>query len=388
LKQFYFKNLKSTLLLLIYIAVSFTGFGNVIQDDTVKIKHVFNVPVIDGVPDDACWDSAKWQIIDQVWIPYGSHIDSTDFYGRYKVVWSSSTNLLYFLAETTDNIFVDGYIYKSSPVNNNYPDYDVLEIFIDENRSKGLHVFDGNCADESNPNCLGTNAENAFSYHIVAMSPNDGEVTFGKDVCDIAGSDWSNEWIPNYNTHLPEFALKKNGNQYTWEFSLKVLRDTYDPKNPSDTSMALLKAGKIMGLDMAYCDDDTPLKPTRKSFIGSTHVTEANQNNHWMSADDFGVARLEPGYLATNIAPSKLPEFNCFYSFSDNSIQISLPSGSSDIANIYVYNILGRVVYQSKHNVNSESGLISLPIQQLTPGIYLVSCVIGETRLTKKINIY
>lgn len=377
----------SAIFILISLSTSFSIYSSITQDDTVKIQHVYNVPIIDGLPDDACWDSARWQIMDQVWIPYGTNIDSSDFYGRYKVVWSSTTNLLYFLAETTDDIFVDGYIYKSSPSGNNYPDFDVLEVFIDENRSKGLHVFDNTCTDVTNPNCWGINAQNAFSYHIVAMAPNDGEVQFDKDVCDISGSGWSDEVIRNYKSHLPEFALKKNGNQYTWEFSMKVYRDTYNPKNPSDTSLAFLTGGKKMGLDLAYCDDDTPQDIKRKSFIGSSRVPPTKFNDHWKDAGDFGLAILQPAQVVNSVQKAFSKQFNCYYTASTKSIEILIPETNSKIGNIGIYNILGSQVYQNAFNVNNGTMTLTIPNLQLRTGVYLVNCSIGNMRLCKKIVI-
>ncbi len=79
------------------------------QDDTVLIADVVPPPLVDGKGDDKCWQDVPWQRIGQVWIPYGAHVDSDDYFGRYKVVWSSATNLLYFLIEVHDNVFVDGY---------------------------------------------------------------------------------------------------------------------------------------------------------------------------------------------------------------------------------------------------------------------------------------
>ncbi len=370
----------SVIFIFISLFSAISVFSSVTQDDTVKIQHVYNVPIIDGVPDDACWDSARWQIIDQVWIPYATTIDSADFYGKYKVVWSSTTNLLYFLAETTDDIFVDGYIYP----NGNYPDFDVLEVFIDENRSKGKHVFDGTGQTGID---LGYNAENAFSYHISAMSQTDGEVTFEKTVCDIAGTSWSDEQIKNYENHLPEFALKKNGNQYTWEFSMKVYRDTYNPKNPSDTSLAVLIGGKKMGLDLAYCDDDTPLDIKRKSFIGSSWVPAAKYNDHWKDAGDFGLAILQPAQVINAVQKNILKQFNCYYTSLTKSIEISIPETSSKTGNIEVYNILGSLVFQKTINVSDATKQLTVPAHQLKTGIYLVNCTIGNSRICKKIIV-
>ena len=146
---------------------------NLYQTDTLWIKACRSLPRLStATRSDKCWDSAAWEPINQVWIPWGGSLDSADFYGRYKVLWSSSQNLVYVLAEINDDIYVDGYVYKSSPQNNNYPDYDVLEVFLDENASKGKHVFDGTGQTGID---WGYNAENAWSYHIMANNPADGD---------------------------------------------------------------------------------------------------------------------------------------------------------------------------------------------------------------------
>jgi len=224
-------------------------------------------------------------------------IAERDFSGRYKVLWSSKTNLLYFVAEITDDVFRDGYVYSQK--NANYSDYDIFEIFIDADNSGGLHVFDGICDDAKNPDCWGVNAENAFTYHISTNAPADGAVTHLKTVEDLSGTDWDHKQIENYACHLPDFAFRKNKNVYIYEFSLKVFKNTYNPQNPSEEDRDKLVEGKIMGLSAAYCDDDHPTGPaTRNNFIGSTPGAEkalddmGNFNQTWMNSSYYGVVQL------------------------------------------------------------------------------------------------
>ena len=262
-----------------------------VQDDTVLAPQVPSPPIIDGRCDDVCWRNIPWQPIAQVWIPYGTHVDSTDFFGRYKVTWSASTNLLYFLVEVTDNVFVDGFITdKTAEVFN----YDIIEVFIDENKSGGLHVFD---AKDSTSLEWGSNAENAFSYHIYAPFPNEGEVTTEHFAGDIAGTSWSDARRVNYASHIPEFALRRTGTKAIWEFSLIVYNDTYsDTISNNDAARSQLKAGKLMGLTLAYCDNDHPEKEpkVRDKFFGSVWVPAAAYNDHWKNADYFGTMKLIP----------------------------------------------------------------------------------------------
>jgi hypothetical protein len=259
------------------------------QDNPVLAPEVLHLPSIDGRTDDSCWQNIPWQNISQVWIPYGGQVDSNDYSGHYKVLWSSQTNLLYFLVEVTDNVFVDGFVPERTPEVYNF---DIIEVFLDEDKSGGLQVFDGK---DSLGLQWGTNAENAFSYHMYALFPKEGEVTSHLFAGDIAGTNWSDINRLDYNGHFPEFALRRTGNKAIWEFSLIVYNDTYaDTMIHKESARSTLFAGKIMGLSLAYCDNDHPEKEpkSRDSFYGSVWVPAPAYNDHWMNADYFGTIKL------------------------------------------------------------------------------------------------
>ncbi len=289
---------------------NFTGFSEVTltaSDGTDEISEIIRIKVVnetqmtalmtteaivfDGAADETIWQNSRWYYIDQVWIPYRADMAAEDFSGRYKVAWSEDSNLLYFYAETTDDVFVDGYVYNSDPsIGGNYPSYDILEIFIDENKSGGKHVFDDGTD-------WGTNGENAFSYHYSISQPADGETTSSVVACDIAGTSWSSYSIPNYADHLENFIVRRDGNRLSWEFSLKVYNDSYDDGNP-ENSRVTLSIGKQIGLSLAYCDNDNPTEEpkTRDNFIGSDvgpdqQLTEWNE--HWMNASVYGNLKLD-----------------------------------------------------------------------------------------------
>jgi hypothetical protein len=264
---------------------------NIYSSDTLRIQHVSNPPLIDGIAGDEAWNLSPWYPINQVWIPYGKEIDSAVFNGRYKLLWSEVTNLLYILAEITDDVFVGGYRYHPDPVKGQgYANYDILEIFIDENKSGDLHVFNATGTDTLQ---WGSNAEAAFAYHIAIEAPADGQTITEKYALDITGESWSNYTIADYQDHLPDFAVKRKGNLYTWEFSMKVFDDTYDPNNPG-ASRVQLQAGKVMGFSVAYCNNDDPEEdPKRRDhFFGSVWVPEENYNDHWRDASFFGTIKL------------------------------------------------------------------------------------------------
>jgi hypothetical protein len=301
------------------------------QDDTVMTPDVEeNVPTIDGDSTDACWADVEWQEIDQVWIPWGGSVEASDYTGRYKAVWSSEEeeNVLYFLVEITDDVFVDGYVFGPG----DYYQYDIVEVFIDEDKSGGVHNYEGG----------GVNAENAFAYHIVVDAPEDGEVNNDFVVCDMTGPGST----VNYAGHFPEFAMKKTGNRYTWEFSLAVYDDTYDNGNP-EASRVELSTGKISGLSLAYCDNDSINEEpkTRDNFFGSVWVPEDEYNNHWINADGFGTIKLTGE--STGIEDDlKIPGIS-FLSypnpFGDKTfIEFALPKPSR--VTIDVLNILGQPV--------------------------------------------
>jgi hypothetical protein len=277
----------STISILFFSYPAFPGIPA--QDSIVEAHEANTPPKIDGISNDGCWDHAKWQSIDQVWIPWGAPLDGSDFSGRYKVAWSSKTNLLYFLVEITDDVVSDGYVRgKTAPIFN----FDMIEVFIDEDKSGGYHVFDGTVKDEIS---LGTNAENAFAYHIFAKSPKSGESSSSYCVEDIAGTSWDTNTNPDYSDHFPEFITHRERNVTTYEFSLIVYNDTYSPENKT-ASRVKLTNGKIMGLSLAANDDDQPevdpVQTLRDNMIGSVAVKEEAYNNHWKIADDFGIIKL------------------------------------------------------------------------------------------------
>jgi len=267
---------------------------------TVIAKEAAVKPVFDGDESDACWTNAITYPIDQTWIIWGQKIDPSDFHGEFKVCWSSADNLMYYLVKITDDAFIDGFVYPDG----GYPNYDIVEVFIDEDKSGGLHVFDDN-------SIWGDNAENAFSYHLATSKPADGGTSSNLVACDISGTDWSHEVIENYASHFPDFKMKRTGNVYTYEFSMKVYSDTYSKSAPENSRITLAE-NKLMGMSMAYCDNDAP-DGARDNFFGSVWVPEAQYNDHWMNADGFGSVRLLTSLGDINhavVAISEIPDFN------------------------------------------------------------------------------
>ncbi|MBN1950078.1 MAG: hypothetical protein JW801_02690 [Bacteroidales bacterium] len=276
-------------LTLVYVAMFAMPDSALDRQNALRVEEVQDIPRIDGKGDDVCWRSISWQPLDQVWLPWGEQVDSADFYGRFKVAWSSQANLLYVLLEVNDDVVSDAYTPgKSSEMYN----FDMFEVFIDEDRSGGLHVFDGGGTVDS---VFGINAENAFGYHICTKFP-DGEYAEPVFIFeDITGNTWGNVVRKDYRSHFPEFVCKRTGNVSRWEFSLMVFSDEYDENEFLESRIALIE-GKIMGLSLAYNDNDKPdadpSNALRDNFFGSVATTEEGWNDHWKNADSFAPVML------------------------------------------------------------------------------------------------
>lgn len=208
------------------------------------IKKTDSEILIDAIADEPAWEATEWQIMDQVWL--GELQDSTDFSGRYKILWDARA--LYVLAEIHDDTLID--IYEDPLVQ--YWDDDCLEIFIDEDNSKGIHQYN----------------HNAFAYHIAL----DG------NVADIA-----TDSLPRlYNDHIESKRITE-GNKSTWEVAMKLFTDDYEDDG-DNTPRELASLDKI-GFAIAYCDNDT--SKLREAFIGSEVVEGEDKNRGWIDAGIF-----------------------------------------------------------------------------------------------------
>jgi hypothetical protein len=209
-------------------------------------------PVIDGVADEAGWAAAPWHEIDQLWL--GPPYTSADYHGRFKVVWTPER--LYFLVEITDDILFDSH---RDPLVQ-YWDDDCVEIFLDEDFSGGDHQYNFN----------------AFTYH----------VSLDNQAIDI-GTDKKPH---NYTDHV-ESRWKAHDNTIVWELAVKVYPDSYQDGAP-DNKPVELSAGKILGLMVAYCDNDG--SEIRENFIGSESVPFGPRDRGWIDANLFGKLVLDP----------------------------------------------------------------------------------------------
>ena len=391
--------------LLVMAVVGTLFIENVLaQNDTVQAQHVKVLPIVDGVGNDLCWNEpgVEWKAIDQVWMPWkGTVPSSDDFTGKYKVVWNETENLLFFLVDIIDDKFIDGYDFASNGPSG-YPNYDVVEIFIDENRSKGGHVFDNGTE----------NAQNALSYHFSVNAPADGETTNEFTVEDLDGVNWGNSWVVNYASHFPDFSMKKTGDNYVYEFSMKVYDDTYptqkkDGSTATDKELArvVLSAGKIMGMSMAYCDNDLN-DGKRDHFFGSTpgkeysanfgfmgtgySITSENGQNIfntcWMSANDYGVIQLVEGSTPTSAKTDILFEnISIFPTNVSTSFQLSINSVETGKINLELFELNGLKVAEFASRKTTSRFEERFNVGFLNKGMYIARVTLENKSFVQKI---
>ena len=203
-------------------------------------------PRVDGVADDAIWADAEWRAIDQRWL--GPEYTSDDFEGRFKVVWTADR--IYLMAEFVDDILID--THRDPLVQ--YWDDDCLEIFLDEDYSGGEHQFN----------------HNAFAYH---MSLDNQAIDIG-----------TNRQAQNYSHHVTS-EWKQEGDKIVWEVAIEIYDDSY-VDGADDNEPVPLESGKVMGLMVAYCDNDG--SELRENFIGSEKVLSGATDRGWIDAGLFG----------------------------------------------------------------------------------------------------
>ena len=230
---------------------------------------IAGAPKIDGNASDKVWSKVGYSLMSTNWMNDGSALPSaTDFSGKFKFLWSGTK--LYFLAEITDDVLM-----QSTNVDPawQYPSFDVLELFVDENKSGGEHTFNNN----------------AFAYHL-ALSGH------AMDIGTVVG---------NYNGVIYDnnvtYTWKSIGsNKYIWEGAVTMYPATFSLSAATNTPVTLTP-GKVMGVSVAYCDNDgdtNPASPSRDSFIAGNNIPSSlggnSSNKAWQNADAFGTLFLLP----------------------------------------------------------------------------------------------
>jgi hypothetical protein len=289
-------------------------------------------PTIDGIANESTWNDAAWVSMNNVYI--GPSASTDDYSGRYKIVWTSDR--LYILAEITDDILRD---VNPDPLQNFWDD-DCLELFLDEDKSGGNHQFN----------------YNAFAYHMAINNI---------DVADY-GTD---QQAHLFNDHITS-AKTQSGTTYTWEVEVKVFGDNF--VYGGNSTPLTLQEGKILGYNLAYCDNDKA--QTRENFFGSRYLAPAIANDGYINADVFATLELVANPLVTNISISNDIENIKIY---PNPVETDLLHVNQN-SNIEIYSAEGNLVA-------SESSVSSINVSSLPKGTYLLKTDKGEVlRFVKK----
>lgn len=201
---------------------------------------------VDGTAREPDWDRAEWRDIKYRWL--GPAYTADDFSGRFKVVWTPER--IYILAEIVDDILFDAH---RDPLVQ-YWDDDCLEIFLDADYSGGEHQFN----------------HNAFAYH---MSLDNRAIDIGTD-----------RNARDY-THHVQSRWRQYADKLVWEIGIDIYDDNYVDGSSQNQPMALV-AGQILGLMIAYCDNDG--SELRENFIGSESVPSGPKDRGWIDAGLFG----------------------------------------------------------------------------------------------------
>ncbi|HLN74734.1 MAG TPA: sugar-binding protein [Prolixibacteraceae bacterium] len=321
------------LLFLFVVMFSVNSFGQTQKDTIFAVQSVTPV-VIDGAASDACWEKAVWNPISQVWIPYAAKMAAGDFEGKFKVAWDSQ--YLYLLVEVVDDMLSDDH---TNPLQNWWDD-DCVEVFIDENRSKGNH--------EKN--------NNAFAYHI----------SLKYDAIDL---DASGNPV-NYKNNIVVKMDTIGTHTYLWEIAIKNYSAAFTLSDP-EASRVTLTPNKLMGLTVAYCDNDQTT--ARENFIGSMYMTSATANNNYITADYFGSLKLKAS-TTTNITREMETTNQLVKVFPNpvqNRIKIERKDNDLKVLTVEVRSLTGALVKSILLKENEGT----IDIDDLKAGMYLMSII-------------
>ncbi|HET6556986.1 MAG TPA: sugar-binding protein [Prolixibacteraceae bacterium] len=314
------------------ILLSVSTFGQTNKDTLMAVQALTPV-VIDGSADDECWARTTWKPIGQVWIPYGVKMAAGDFEGKFKVAWDRE--YLYLLIEVVDDMLSDDH---SNPLQNWWDD-DCLEIFIDENRSMGDH--------ERNAN--------AFAYHI--------SLTY--DAVDLNSSGGGVNYKNNINVRMDTIGV----NTYLWEVAIKNYSAAFNISNP-EASRVYLTPNKLMGLTVAYCDNDQT--NARENFIGSMTLSAATHNESYKNANYFGPLLLKGSTTGIDDLAGK--QFSnqlvsVYPNPAENRLKIERKIKSAETLTVRILSVTGTLA----KTVSLKGSQETIEISDLMPGMYVLN---------------
>ncbi len=363
-------HVKSTPVIIVAFAFIFMLSSEKVFSTNYVAYKTDEAPVIDGIGNEICWSKAQWAFINQP-IDNQSLPDSTDFYGRYKVVWTLSR--LYILMEITDDKLIDNRVNPSDF----YWDDDCTEFFIDEDYTPQGHECNAD-------------AFNAFAYHIAAVArdknnyKNGSIVSFDSPdaihhVIDL-GNDCNTGNALNLDDHV-NVKISKDGNKYTWELEFKIFSNDYVQNSNSNTPVTLT-ANKILGFAIAYCDDDNG---KRENMIG----TVANHNDYsgkypfYRFTNEFETLTLKDSVLTSvSIYNSKSKSSQVFLSPNpvEGTLNLEIKKDNNQLVHIKFMNLLGQTVLSQA--IEGSNNQINL--NNLKSGVYILDATVSGVKYQQK----
>ena len=329
-----------------------------------------SAPIIDGLGNENCWNTAKWELINQ---PFDGKAlpDSSDFYGRYKIVWNAAR--LYILMEITDDKLVDNRVNPSD----NYWEDDLTEFFIDEDHLPQGHE-------------CGVDAFKAFAYHIAAVARDKNNYINGSilsydspdainHVIDL-GSDCNTVKALNLDDHV-KVKMTKSGNKYTWELEFKIYDKSYNQNSLTNTPVTLT-ANKVMGFAIAYCDDDSG---RRDNMIGTVpnHNDYSGNYPFYRFTNEFGTLTLNDSVLtsvALPISAKNTQSPKIWPNPVGNVLNITQNNDKHLITSIKIINVAGQVVLSE----TLSNAINKIDVNDLHTGLYVLETTISDVKYFQK----
>lgn len=333
-------------LICIVITFSIHSFGQT-QKDTIFAVQSLTPVVIDGAASEACWGKATWTPIDQVWIPYAAKMAAGDFEGKFKVAWDSQ--YLYLLVEVVDDMLSDDY----PNALDHWWDDDCVEVFVDENRSMGDHWKNNN----------------AFAYHI----------SLKYDAIDLD----ANGNPVNYKNNILVKMDTIASHTYLWEIAIKNYSAAFKLSDP-EASRVILTPNKLIGLTVAYCDNDRTTG--RENFIGSMYMTQNTADSNYKTADYFGSLKLKSSNTTSVTQELETTNrlVNLFPNPAENIVKIVRKGDDPQVLIVEMRSITGALVKSIVIKGNQEM----MEIGDLMPGMYVMSIIsdkyIQSERIVKR----
>ena len=201
---------------------------------------------IDGFSKDSIWASIDWYGMNYKWI--GGSVDSVDYHGKFKLAWDSQ--YLYVLVEVIDE-------YLNPTLGNGLENYwkgDYVELFIDEDKSGGIHQYN----------------HQAFAYHVS---------TEGHAI----DKSMSKETV-FFDDHV-KVERSQEGNKHLWEMAIRLYDNQFDETSTDNIPVEIV-AQKSIGFSIAYGDNDG--NNSRENFMGSKRTHGNNNDEGYINSDVFG----------------------------------------------------------------------------------------------------